>query len=51
MYSNAFRPQAFTPAWNRRQWVRWAAERYPDEPMSKFKQKKTSELIAIYHSL
>ena len=45
-----FRQQAFTPAWRRQQWVRWASNRWPNEPVAKFKQKKTSELIAIYHN-
>lgn len=51
MCNNAFKPQAFTPAWNRRQWVRWATERYPNEPVAKFKQMSVKQLIAIYHSL
>jgi len=46
-----FRQQAFTPAWSKRQWVQWAANKWPNEPKSKFKQMKIKQLIAIFHSL
>ena len=45
-----FRQQAFTPAWNKRQWIRWAIERYPNESVVKFKQMRKLQLIAIYHN-
>ena len=46
-----FRRQAFTPAWSKQQWVRWASKRWPNEPISKFRKMKVKQLIAIYHSL
>ena len=44
------RQQAFTPAWNKKQWIHWATERYPNESVAKFKQMETNQLIAIYHN-
>ena len=45
-----FRQQAFTPAWRRQQWVDWATNKWPNQPVAKFKQMKTNQLIAIYHN-
>ena len=46
-----WQPRKFTPAWSRQQWIHWASSRWSNEPTSKFKQMKTKQLIAIYHSL
>ena len=46
-----FRQKAFTPAWNKRQWVDWASNRWPSQPVSKFKKMSVKQLIAIYHNL
>ena len=40
----------FTPAWTKMQWVHWATNKWPNEPVNKFKQMKINQLIAIYHS-
>ena len=45
-----FRQQAFTPAWNKRQWVDWASNRWPSQPVVKFKKMKTAQIIAMYHN-
>ena len=41
----------FTPAWTKMQWVHWATNKWPNEPISKFKQMKINQLMAIYHSI
>jgi len=46
-----FLERRFTPAWRRQQWVHWATKRWPNEPIAKFKQMKTNQLIAIYHNI
>ena len=45
-----WRPYRFTPSWTRRQWIHWAINRWPNESVTKFKQMKITQLIAIYHN-
>tara|TARA_R100001594_G_scaffold19782_1_gene38527 strand:- start:38 stop:775 length:738 start_codon:yes stop_codon:yes gene_type:complete len=45
-----FLQRKFTPAWRKQQWVDWATNKWPNQPVSKFKQMKTKQLIAIYHN-
>ena len=45
-----WQPHKFTPAWRKDQWIRWASEHWPNESISKFKQMKKSQLIAMYHN-
>ena len=46
-----WRQYKFTPAWTKMQWVHWATNKWPNEPVNKFRQMHKKQLIAIYHSI
>ena len=47
----SFRINRFTPAWSKAKWVSEVSKHYPHSPVTKFKQMKIKQLIAIWHNI